>query len=38
MYGSTFTLSIFIYTYTRTYASKFIRAYVETYAPGYILL
>lgn len=38
MYSHTITLSIFIYAYTKTYASKFIGAYVEMYAPEYVLL
>lgn len=38
MYSHTFTLSILIYTYTKIYASKFVGAYAEIYAPEYVLL
>ena len=33
MYSHTLTLSIFIYTCTKTYATKFSHAYIEMYAP-----
>ena len=38
MHSNTFTLSVFVYIYTKTYASKFIYAYREIYTPECVIL